>query len=108
MDRQRITDYFCSLPERTLRSISALAGGAVREIGEVALPARLRRSRLYSSLVDSTARFLIEQVGQVDLAGEATPQLPEDFLVRRAAGNVVEIVGLAAFRASPVWVLAAL
>jgi len=92
MDRQRITDYFCSLPERSLRSISAIIGGAVREIGEVALPARLRRSRLYHALVDSTARFLIENVGQVDLAGNAAP-LPEDFLVRRAAGNVVEIAG---------------
>jgi len=107
MDRQRITDYFCSLPERSLRSISAIIGGAVREIGEVALPARLRRSRLYHALVDSTARFLIENVGQVDLAGNAAP-LPEDFLVRRAAGNVVEIAGFVAFRASPVWVLAAL
>ena len=108
MDRQRITDYFCSLPERVLRSISALAGGAVRQIGEVALPARLRRSRLYESLVESTARFLIEQVGQVDLGGDDGAQLPEDFLMRRAAGNVVEIAGLVAFRASPVWVLAAL
>ena len=107
MDRQRITDYFCSLPERSVRSISAIVGGAVREIGEVALPARLRRSRLYQSLVDSTARFLIENVGQVDLAHNDDP-LPEDFLVRRAAGNVVEIAGIVAFRASPVWVLAAL
>ena len=31
-----------------------------------------------------------------------------DFLVRRAAGNVVELLGIAAFRASPVWQLAAL
>jgi hypothetical protein len=107
MDRQRITDYFCSLPERSIRSISALAGGAVREIGQVALPGRLRRSRLYDALVESTARFLIEQVGQVDLARNDVP-LPDDFLVRRAAGNVVEIAGFAAFRASPVWVLAAL
>ena len=34
--------------------------------------------------------------------------LPDDFLTRRAAGNVVEALGLVAFRASPVWVLAAL
>src|SRR6185436_10715598 len=35
-------------------------------------------------------------------------RLPDDFLARRAAGNVVEILGIVAFRASPVWVLAAL
>ena len=57
--------YLCSLPERVLRSVSALAGGLLREAGEVALPARVRRTRLYQSLVDSSLRFLIEQVGQV-------------------------------------------
>src|SRR5262249_27790549 len=31
-----------------------------------------------------------------------------DFLVRRAAGNVVEIAGMLTFSASPVWVFAAL
>ena len=33
---------------------------------------------------------------------------PRCFLVRRAAGNGVELIGILAFRASPVWVLAAL
>ena len=34
--------------------------------------------------------------------------MPENFLVRRTAGNAVEMLGIVAFRASPVWVLAAL
>src|SRR5207244_13212478 len=34
--------------------------------------------------------------------------LPGDFLARRTAGNVVEALGIVAFRASPVWILAAL
>ncbi len=34
--------------------------------------------------------------------------IPDDFLARRTAGNVVEALGIVAFRASPVWVLAAL
>ena len=33
---------------------------------------------------------------------------PPDFLIRRTAGNVVELAGIASFHASPVWVLAAL
>jgi hypothetical protein len=37
-----------------------------------------------------------------------TESLPSDFLIRRAAGNVVELAGIASFHASPVWVLAAL
>ncbi len=34
--------------------------------------------------------------------------MPDDFLARRTAGNAVEVLGIVAFRASPVWVLAAL
>jgi hypothetical protein len=34
--------------------------------------------------------------------------LPENFVARRTAGNAVEILGVVAFSASPVWVLAAL
>jgi hypothetical protein len=108
MDRRRWTGYLWSLPERVLRSLAALAAGLVREAGEVALPLRVRRSRLYYALVDSTLRFLIEEVGRVEGAYAAPEVLPKDFLVRRAAGNVIEMAGLVAFRASPVWVLAAL
>src|SRR5688572_21583129 len=108
MTRNQLSDYVCSLPERVLRSVAGLAGGAARELGEVVLPARVRRSKLYTSLVDSTLRFLIEQVGQVEGAYGNDPALADDFLVRRAAGNVFEIAGIAAFHASPVWVLAAL
>src|SRR6266849_149327 len=100
--------YVLSIPERLVRALSALAGGALREIGEVGLPVRVRRTRLYRSLVDSTLRFLIEQVGRVDGAYVGEGDLPKDFLVRRAAGNAIEIAGIVAFRASPVWVLAAL
>ncbi len=106
--KRPILPYISSLPERVVRSLSALAGGAVRELGEVVLPARVRRSRLYDTLVESTLRFLIEQVGQVEGAYAANGSLPPDFLVRRAAGNVIEAAGLVAFRASPVWVFAAL
>lgn len=108
MNRDELTGYLWSLPERLLRSISAVAGGAVQEIGDVLLPARVRRSRLYESLVGSTARFLVEQLGQVELEQPGSTPLADDFLVRRAVGNAVEIAGLAAFRASPVWVFAAL
>ena len=101
--------YVLSLPERTVRSVSALAGGLVRETTAVALPIGVRRSRLYRNLVDVTLQFLIEKVGQVDpIEGADQRELAENFLARRAAGNGIELMGLLAFRASPVWVLAAL
>jgi hypothetical protein len=108
VDRKQLGIYLCSIPERLLRSISALSAGAAREFSEVALPARVRRSKLYDSMVESTLRFLIEQVGQIDDVYTGSPELPPDFLVRRTAGNVFEVAGLAAFHASPVWVLSAL
>ena len=109
MTRDQLSGYVLSLPERVLRSVAGLTGGAARELGEVVLPARVRRSKLYTSMVESSLRFLIEQVGQVDEAYANDPEkLPDDFLVRRAAGNVFEVAGFAAFHASPVWVLAAL
>src|SRR2546425_598811 len=108
MDRERLKAYVWSAPERLVRALSALAGGALRQTGELVLPDRVRRTRLYQSLVDSTLRFLIEQVGRVEGAYPAEGALPQDFLIRRAAGNAIEIAGIVAFRASPVWVLAAL
>ena len=79
-----------------------------REVADLAIPAGIRRSRLYQNLVDATLRFLIEQVGGVEGVSRAGAPLPENFLARRTAGNAVEVLGIVAFRASPVWVLAAL
>ena len=42
-----------------------MAGGLLREVGDVAIPKTIRRSQLYRNLVEATLRFLIEQVGQV-------------------------------------------
>jgi hypothetical protein len=104
----RIKRYLFSLPERLVRSAVGVGAGAVREVGEVAIPRVVRRSRLYQNLVDAMLRFLIEQVGGVDGVYPSDEKLAEDFVVRRTAGNAVEALGIIAFRASPVWVLAAL
>ena len=101
-------DYLLSFPERLLRSVLGLGAGVTRELGEVALPAGIRRSRLYQNLVDATLRYVIEHVGGVEGVYNAEEQLPDNFLARRAAGNAVELLGIVAFRASPVWILAAL
>src|SRR2546425_13022142 len=103
-----LSQYLLSLPERVLRSATALAGGLLREIGEVTIPQTVRRSQLYQNLVEATLRFLIEQVGQVEGVYPGEERISEDFLIRRTAGNGIELIGILAFRASPVWVLAAL
>ena len=55
--------YLLSLPERVVRSVLGLGAGVAREVGEVAVPASVRRGQLYQNLVDATLRFLIEEVG---------------------------------------------
>lgn len=103
-----VKTYLLSFPERLVRSALGLGAGVAREVGEVALPEGIRRSQLYRNLVDATLRYLIEQVGGVEGVYSAEGTLPDNFLARRTAGNAVEVLGIVAFRASPVWILAAL
>jgi hypothetical protein len=103
-----VAPYVLSLPERVLRSTTALASGLLREVGEITVPRTLQRTRLYQNLVAVTLRFLVEKVGEVKDVYPGEADLSEDFLVRRTAGNGIELMGILAFHASPVWVLAAL
>lgn len=100
--------YLLSLPERVIRSALGLTAGVLREVGEIVLPRAVRRTQLYRSLVDTTLRYVIEQVGGAQGVFPADEPQAENFLVRRSAGNAIELLGLVAFRVSPVWVLAAL
>lgn len=100
--------YLLSLPERLIRSTVGLGAGVAREMSEVALPDGVRHSQLYRNIVDATLHFLIEQVGGVEGVYRTDAALPDNFLARRTAGNAVEVLGIVAFRASPVWILAAL
>jgi hypothetical protein len=104
----RTREYLLSLPERVIRSALGLSAGLLREVGEVALPRGVRRSHLYRNLVDVTLRFVIERVGGArGVYAQVEPQA-SDFLARRGAGHAIELLGIVAFRLSPVWVLAAL
>jgi hypothetical protein len=103
-----VKSYLLSLPERFVRSTVGLGAGVVREAGEVAVPRAVRDSHLYQTLVETTLRMLIEQIGGVEGTYQDREQLADDLLARRTAGNAIELLGVVAFRASPVWVLAAL
>jgi hypothetical protein len=100
--------YILSLPERVVRSLSALSGGLLREIGNVAVPASLRRTILYRTMVDVALRFLIQEVGQVQGVYPSEGRLAENFLLKKTASHGIELLGFLTFHASPIWVLAAL
>jgi hypothetical protein len=103
-----VKDYLLSLPERLIRSTLGLGAGLAREVGEHALPESVRQGQLYRNLVDVTLRFLIERVGGVEGVYAQDGRLPDDFLTRKTTGNAIEVLGIVAFRASPVWILSAL
>src|SRR5271169_2970221 len=104
----RVANYVVSLPERVVRSAAALAGGLIREIGDVSVPSAVRRTKTYQMMVDIALRFMIEQVGEVKGVYPSGSELAGNFLMRRTAGHGIELAGLLAFRASPVWIMAAL
>ncbi len=99
--------FVLSLPERLVRSLSALTGGLLREVGVILLPTRIRKTALYRVMVEVTLRFLIEELGRVP-GVYAKGQELEDFLLKRTASHGIELLGLLTLHVSPIWVLAAL
>lgn len=55
--RMSVKRYLLSLPERVVRSAVGVGAGVLREVGEVAIPAGIRRSQLYQT--SSMSRFAI-------------------------------------------------
>jgi hypothetical protein len=98
--------YLASLPERTARAGAALTGGLVYETGEVLLPLAVRRSRLYQAIIGRLLRITIEVVGGVEGVYPAEEMPVRELLVRKTAGNVVELSSFVAVGWSPIWLLA--
>src|SRR3712207_4847192 len=66
----------------------------------------VRRSRLYQAVVGRLLRIMIELVGGVE-GVYPTEEMPvRELLVRKTAGNVVELSSFLAVGWSPVWLLA--
>ena len=98
--------YLASFPERTARAGAALAGGLVYEASEVVLPGAVRRSKLYQAIVGRLLRITIELVGGVEGVYPAEEMPARELLVRKTAGNAVEIASFLTVGWSPVWLLA--
>jgi hypothetical protein len=98
--------YLVSIPERTARAGAALTGGLIYETSEVVLPIVVRRSRFYQAIVGRLLRITIELVGGVEGVYPAQEMPVQELLVRKTAGNVVELSSFLAVGWSPVWLLA--
>jgi hypothetical protein len=101
------TAFLVTLPERIVRSLVGVVGGAVHETAEVVLPRFARRSRLYEATAKNLLRIAIELVGDVERDAPKGEPGPGELAKRKTAGNVVELGSIAAFGFSPLWLLAA-
>ena len=102
---QRLVQYSTSLPERTLRSASALAGGLVRESTNWLVPLAFRNSKSYSIFVRQTLDFVVNDIGGVK-RGLATGKEEQVDMARKTVGNLLDMTALATFHLSPLTVLA--
>ncbi|GMV86086.1 MAG: hypothetical protein AMXMBFR80_19410 [Dehalococcoidia bacterium] len=110
MTRNQRLLFLASLPERTIRALSAGIFGTVHETAHLLLPRMVRRSRLYEVTARNLLRIAIELVGGVGAqqpAGSAPEPTAGRLAVKKAAGNAVEFGSIAAFGFSPLWLLAA-
>ena len=99
--------YVFSMPERFARASAALAGGALYETSQVALPQAVRESKLYQVTVSRLLRILIEWVGDVPGIYQDEEIGAGELAARKFTGNVVEFASIVAVGFSPLWILAA-
>ncbi len=99
--------YSLSLPERSLRSLAALVGGATSLLTDTLLPDALRGSSLYQVTVGLFQAFLVERVAEME-RGAPEPALGDKYVQRKVLGNLLEAAGLLTVRLSPLWVFAIL
>jgi hypothetical protein len=104
----RMFNYSASLPERTLRSASAIAGGLVRESANWLVPSAFRNSKSYSIFVQQMLDFVVSDIGGVrkSLTANNDRHQQEVALARKTVGNLLDMSALATFHVSPLTVLA--
>ena len=116
--------YGISLPERLVRSAVGVTAGTAKEIAEFVVPQAFQDSKSYEVMVRNSLGFLLNNVATVSESGplqnssntapgvtanpvvDAAAANPSRFIARKAAGNFIDIAGLATLHVSPLWVLA--
>lgn len=101
--------YLLSLPERTIRSVAAVAGGTTSLLTETLFPDSLRGTTLYKIFVGDAQRFVLAKVAQVqqETPGDVASQAADNkYVQRKLVGGALETAGLFAMHFSPLWVFA--
>jgi len=113
-----------SLPERFVRSAVGVTAGTAKEIAEFVVPQAFQDSKSYEVMVRNSLGFLLDNVATVSecapavttqsgapvpatsASGDIAAANPSRYIARKAAGNFIDIAGLATLHVSPLWVLA--
>jgi hypothetical protein len=97
-----------SLPERAVRSTSAMVGGVLRESTSILVPQAFKSSKTYSIFVTQMIDILAHQIGGVKADENAPPSVSDEegYVARKAVGNFVELAGVATVHLSPLTLLA--
>jgi len=101
--------YVLSLPERTIRSLAALAGGTTTLLAETLFPKSFRGTTTYRVTIGLMQQFILERVaGMKSEISEDQAKLGDDYVQRKMAGTALEAAGLLTMGSSPLWVFAIL
>lgn len=98
--------YGLSLPERTVRSTSAMVGGIIHESAGRLIPATFRSSRSYSLFVQQALNMMVHDIGGVSNPGTSDLPPEESKLAQKAVGGLLDVAGAATLHLSPLTVLA--
>ena len=101
----RLLEMTLSIPERSARALSALAGGTSLLLANTLIPRAIRNTSSYRFTLGMFHSFMIrDAAGMEQFPTEVT--LREAFLQRKALGTGLEAAGLLTMHFSPVWVFA--
>ncbi len=107
--RERL-GYLVSLPERTLRSLAAVAGGTTSLLTDTLFPEVLRGTTMYRIFIGDAQKFIIEKIAEVQAQQDADKGDPgasdPAYLQKKMIGGALETAGLLAMHFSPLWVFA--
>lgn len=100
--------FFLSIPERMLRALVGVVGGALLQLLDVLIPAALKSMTIYRVLIGDGLRFAVERVAGIPpaMVNEGMTPLPRDYQARKLAGTAIESLGLLVVQFSPLWVFA--
>jgi hypothetical protein len=100
--------FFLSIPERMLRALAGIVGGALLQLLDVLIPGALKSTTIYRVLIGDGLRFAVERVAGMPpaIGSEGIAPLPRDYQARKLAGTAIESLGLLVVQFSPLWVFA--